>query len=371
MGRKEYANERGNGISRIVCETVAHGIRFIEKNIIEKDLTISERIESVIGTQKLWLHILLFVLTLFTTAIAGVAWSGHNPLELENLHYGVEYSLLLLLFLSAHEFGHFIASRIHKIDVTLPYYIPFPGAAFGIMPNFGTFGAVIRTRERMPSKKIVFDIGVAGPLAGFVVCVAILAIGFATLPGIEYLQKIHPGYPNVTSSASGDLIFGRTILYSIMEKLFAPSGAYLPPMSEMYHYPMLIVGWFGLFVTALNLLPVGQLDGGHLMFGLFSEKTHRWIGIATVSILAMFSIPELVITFLASRNVLLPLWMNSLIVPGGSTWILWVVMILFLVKLRHPAVTDNTPLDFRRKLIGGLAFIIFIISFTPSPLVLQ
>lgn len=334
-------------------------------------MTISERLESLFGKQKIWLHILLFLVTLFTTTVAGVAWSGHDPLELENFFYGIEYSLLLLLFLSAHEFGHFIAARIHKIDTTLPYYIPFPGAMLGIMPNFGTFGAVIRTRERMPSKKIVFDVGVAGPIAGFIVCLIILAIGFATLPGIEYLQKIHPGYPNVVSPPGSELIFGKTLLYSLFEKIFTSSHSYIPPMSEMYHYPMLVVGWFGLFVTALNLLPVGQLDGGHVMFGLFSNKLHRTIGIITVVILAMLSLPELIISFAGSRNIFFPDWMNSLIVPGGASWIFWVVTIVFLIKFRHPTVTDETPLDTRRKLIGVFAMIIFILSFTPSPLILR
>ena len=142
-------------------------------------------------------------------------------------------------------------------------------------------------------------------------------------------------------------------------------------MSEMYHYPMLIVGWFGLFVTALNLLPVGQLDGGHIMFGLFSDRVHRMIGIITVVILAMLSLPELIISFAGSQNVFFPEWMNSLIVPGGASWIFWVLMIVFVIKFKHPAVTDTAPLDLRRKLIGALAILIFILSFTPSPIVLR
>lgn len=328
-------------------------------------------LESLIGKQRIWLHITLFLITLFTTTIAGVAWSGHNPLELENLPYGLEYALLLLIFLSAHEFGHFIAARIHNVDATLPFYIPFPGTMVGIMPNFGTFGAVIRTRSKMHSKKVVFDVGVAGPIAGFIVCVVILALGFMTLPGIEYLQKIHPGYPNVTSQEGSELVFGKTLLYSLFESVFAPSGAYLPPMSEMYHYPMLIVGWFGLFVTGLNLLPVGQLDGGHLTFAMFSQKTHKAVGIGVVVILAAISLPELFISFASSDNFHVPNFFNALVVPGGSSWILWVLMIVFIIKLKHPPVDSDEPLDTRRKITGYLTMLIFVLSFTPSPLVLQ
>jgi len=328
-------------------------------------------LETLIGKQRLWLHIALFVITLFSTAIAGVAWSGHNPLELENIGYGMEYALLLLLFLSAHEFGHFIAARIHNVDATLPFYIPFPGTMLGIMPNFGTFGAVIKTRSRMTSKKIVFDVGVAGPIAGFIVCVCILAIGFMTLPGIEYLQSIHPGYPNVASQPGNELVFGKTLLYSVFESVFAPANSYLPPMSEMYHYPMLIVGWFGLFVTGLNLLPVGQLDGGHLTFSMFSTKTHKYVGIGVATVLAVISLPELLISFASTDNFYVPDFFHSLVVPGGSSWIFWVIMIVFFIRFKHPAVDSDEPLDIRRKLIGYFTMLIFVLSFTPSPLVLQ
>ncbi|MDP4229339.1 MAG: site-2 protease family protein [Bacteroidota bacterium] len=328
-------------------------------------------LERLLGKQRAWLHLILFILTLYTTTLAGVAWSGHDPFELTNFSFGLEYALLLLLFLSAHEFGHFIAARIHGVDVTLPYYIPFPGTMMGIMPNFGTFGAVIRTRQRIPSRSIIFDIGVAGPIAGFIVCIIILAIGFATLPGIEYLQAIHPGYPLMQAPPGGELTFGKTILYSLMEKVFANHSGYIPPMSEMYHYPMLCVGWFGLFVTALNLLPVGQLDGGHLMYGLFPKSIHRIIGIVTVSILAALSIPELVISLAGDSLPSAFKWLEAIAVPGGSSWIFWVIMIVFVIKFRHPAAVDESPMDLKRIVIGVLTILIFVLSFTPSPIVLE
>ncbi|MFI5263481.1 MAG: site-2 protease family protein, partial [Candidatus Kapaibacterium sp.] len=201
--------------------------------------------------------------------------------------------------------------------------------------------------------------------------IIILAIGFATLPGIEYLQAIHPDYPLMHIKAAGELSFGKTMLYSLMEKVFANPNGYVPPMSEMYHYPMLCVGWFGLFVTALNLLPVGQLDGGHLMYGLFSKKTHRIIGIATVSILAMLSIPELIVGLAGDSLPKSLMWLGPIAIPGGSSWIFWVVMIVFVIKFRHPSAIDESPMDLKRKIIGVITILIFILSFTPSPLVLE
>jgi len=327
-------------------------------------------LERLIGKQRIWLHVSLFLLTLYTTTQAGVAWLGKDPSDLENFQYGLEYSLLLLLFISAHEFGHFITARIHGVDATLPYYIPFPGSMISAV-NFGTFGAVIRTRQRIPSRSIIFDIGVAGPIAGFVMCIIILAIGFATLPGIEYLQGIHPGYPDVHGLPGSELVFGKTLLYCFMEKVFANPHGYIPPMSEIYHYPMLCAGWFGLFVTALNLLPVGQLDGGHLMYGLFSKSIHRLIGIATVCFLAVLSVPELILQLAGNSLPNSLSWLEKIAVPGGSSWIFWCIMIVFIIKFRHPAAVDESPMDVKRKIIGILTIFIFILSFTPSPIVLE
>ena len=156
-----------------------------------------------------------------------------------------------------------------------------------------------------------------------------------------------------------------------MEKVFANHSGYIPPMSEMYHYPMLCVGWFGLFVTALNLLPVGQLDGGHLMYGLFPKNIHRIIGIVTVVILAVLSIPEFVIGLAGDSLPSYFSWLEKIAVPGGSSWIFWVVMIVFVIKFRHPAAVDESPMDFKRIAIGALTIVIFVLSFTPSPIVLE
>ncbi len=337
-----------------------------EKRVDERP---SERLlDRMLGKQRLWLHILLFFATYFTTMIAGEMWLGvRDVTDIANIHLGFEYATLIMLFITAHEFGHFIASRIHGVDATLPYYIPFPGYQLGAI-NFGTFGAVIRTRSRVPSNKVMFDIGVAGPIAGFIACVGILAVGFATLPGIGYLQAIHPGYPNVPPPpGTMELTFGNTIFFSAMEKLFANPHGYMPPMSEVYHYPMLCAGWFGIFVTALNLLPIGQLDGGHLTYTLLGRRVHKRLGEFTALVLFALSAPAVLADFLNHP----PSWLLAIAIPGGDTWMLWALLTTFAIRFHHPPSQDESPLDLRRKIIGYITIGIFIVCFTPSPLVIR
>lgn len=338
-------------------------------NLLTKGENFRSRFERALGKQRLWLHLALFVFTFFTACMAGEQWRGlsHDLGDFSNLRYGFEYATLILAFLTAHEFGHFIAARIHGVDATLPYYIPFPGYALQAI-NFGTLGAVIRTRSRVPSNKVMFDIGVAGPIAGFIVCVIVLAIGFATLPAIDYLQQVHPGYPNAPHQPGmAELSFGKTIFYSVMEKLFANPGGYVPPMSEIYHYPMLCAGWFGLFVTALNLLPIGQLDGGHLTYTLFGARIHKRLGELTALGLFALSVPAVLSSFLPEAFG----WLRPLAIPGGDMWFFWALITTFVIRFRHPPTADESPLDLRRKVIGYIGIAIFILCFTPSPLVVS
>ncbi len=325
-------------------------------------------LDRALGKQRLWLHVVLFLATYFTTCVAGEEWRGVRDIgDLSNLHLGFEYATLIMLFLTAHEFGHFIAARIHGVDATLPFYIPYPGYQLGSI-NFGTFGAVIRTRSRVPSNKVMFDIGVAGPIAGFIACMGMLAVGFATLPGIEYLQHIHPGYPNeAVQPGTMELSFGKTLFFSGMQKLFANPNGYMPPMSEVYHYPMLCAGWFGIFVTALNLLPIGQLDGGHLTYTLLGRRLHKWIGEGTACVLFLLSIPATISTSWDGA----PAWLHAISIPGGETWLLWALLTTFIIRFRHPPSEDESPLDLRRKIIGFATIVIFVLCFTPSPLVIQ
>ena len=226
-------------------------------------------------------HLLLFLLTLLTTTYAGVGFvlfpdDGSVSLEqfLANIPTGLSFSVLLLLFLTMHEFGHYITARYYGVDVTLPYYIPMP------FFFFGTMGAVIRIRSQVPSRKALFDIGVAGPLAGFVVALALLVIGMLTGPDVEHLYGVHPQYQYMHVLPEWGMYFGSFPLLNVLEWMLIPSGTFFPPMNEIYHYPLLCVGWFGMFVTALNLLPIGQLDGGHIIYSMFGRRQKvisRWV----------------------------------------------------------------------------------------------
>jgi membrane-associated protease RseP (regulator of RpoE activity) len=138
-------------------------------------------------------------------------------------------------------------------------------------------------------------------------------------------------------------------------------------MTEVYHYPMLCAGWFGLFVTALNLLPVGQLDGGHLTYTLLGKPLHRIVGQFTALCLFIISVPAVLVAYV--NNV--PGWLRSIAVPGGETWLLWAVITTFVIRFRHPPTMDESPLDLRRKIIGYVTIVIFVLCFTPSPLIVQ
>jgi membrane-associated protease RseP (regulator of RpoE activity) len=338
--------------------------------------------------QRLWLHALLFVLTFFSVLLAGVQWMGKDPLELTNLPYGLTYAVLILCFLSAHEFGHYFAARFHRVDVTLPYFLPVPLPFF--FP-FGTLGAVIRTRSPILSRRALFDIGIAGPLAGFVVSVVLLIIGFRTLPPKEYIYAIHPEYAQLGDIPSWGLHFGDIPLYHWLARLFASPEGFLPPMNEMYHYPFLCVGWFGLFVTMLNLLPLGQLDGGHItyaLFGRFHVVIARvvWWGLVVLGmgpimgwIAAALSTdsPHGVVQFL--QHTLLPVLQQiERVAPwyfrAWEGWLVWAVLTRLFLRLEHPPVPDPEPLTVGRRMLGWVALGIFVVCFSyngiydvPSP----
>jgi membrane-associated protease RseP (regulator of RpoE activity) len=297
-------------------------------------------------------HSGLFIATFFTTTVAGVAWLNIDPFDLSNFWYGLPYSLSILFILTCHEFGHYFAARYHGVEATLPYYIPTPSLP-GFL-NFGTFGAVIKTQSPVPSKKVMFDIGVAGPIAGFAATLAVLMYGFTHLPGKEFILQIHPDYFTQPEQGFG-LRFGSSLLYDFFSLTFADgSKDFIPPMTEMYHYPFLITGWFGLFVTAMNLIPVGQLDGGHLSYAMFGDR-HRMVSNVAFGII-----------FLIGAAGFLPL-LGIETTIGWTGWIFWVLILLFVVKLYHPPVADETELDPTRKLIGWITFGILAVSFSPTP----
>jgi membrane-associated protease RseP (regulator of RpoE activity) len=296
------------------------------------------------------IHASLFVLTFLSTTIAGVQWLNKNPFELSLFPEGLPYALCILLFLTAHEFGHYFAARRHGIDVTLPYYIPMP--SFLLNP-FGTMGAVIRIKSPLASRRVLFDVGISGPIAGFIVAIGLLVYGFITLPDFSYLQAIHPDYMTPSDIPRGGLTFGSSLLYSGLERLLA-GQRFVPPMNEIYHYPYLCVGWFGLFVTALNLMPVGQLDGGHILYAL-AGKHQGIVARIFFGILILLGIGGLL--GLVTRNVDL----------GGIGWLVWAAILYFFIKLDHPEIHNPEPLDDSRRLLGWTTLALFVLMFPPIP----
>ncbi|MCX6139313.1 MAG: site-2 protease family protein [Candidatus Kapabacteria bacterium] len=329
------------------------------------------------GYRRVLLHAGLFVATFVTCMMAGAQWMMKDPFVIENWSFGLTYALLVMSFLATHEFGHYFAARWHGIDATLPYFIPVPST---VMP-FGTFGAVIRTKSPLQTRNALFDVGVSGPLAGFVVCMVILIVGIVTLPGPEYLYGIHPTYATLKEIPASGMTFGDTLLFSSLRWAFSGIVT-LPPMNEIYHYPFLCVGWFGLFVTALNMLPFGQLDGGHVLYALLGKKQHAvarvlwWILFA----FAIFSMLNIVYVLLAEPYAE-PwiMWLQTNIYPQlgrmiettpwlfhmGELWIFWMFLVRFVIKIDHAEIPDPAPLSPGRQVVGWLSIVMLIVSFSP------
>lgn len=378
------------------------------------------------------LHILLFLATVFTTLMAGAElrtasrfFEGDMGIGFADLHHGWLFSLAFLSFLTVHEFGHYLTAVYHRVSCSLPYYIPIylPMQLF----NIGSFGAVIRIREMPGSRRKYFDIGVAGPLAGFVVSLIILAIGFGNLPEWQvYLGELHPEYlsqgkiatlQEMVTRANGWPVpeVGTNLLYDGMASWLADPMR-LPPGHEVMHYPLLFVGFLTLFFTALNLLPIGQLDGGHVIYGLFGQKVHGWVsrlavlGLIFVGGTGLAYIPHYAPaqsgpfwSFLLDQGLKFSLYSGLLFLyfrkafsdqglgwqllgavallsiqfgikalfPGiesSGIWLLYAFLSVVMIGLDHPAAEDDTPLDLKRKLLGWLAIVIFILCFTFQPI---
>lgn len=247
----------------------------------------------------------------------------------EVLTYGLEFSGSLLFILLCHEFGHYIACRIYGVDATLPFFIPTPP----LIGPAGTLGAFIKIVSPMPSRKAVFDIGVAGPIAGFVALVPIAVIGFLTLK------------TDTTDAVNSlGIYFSDPLFFKILAMIFGVN-LNLPIMANPFYF----AAWVGLLVTALNLFPSGQLDGGHALFAVFGEKVHRWSGR---------------IAFVAMSVLAISGWFlyNS---PSGF---LFAVILGVMLRLGHPEPYDLSPLDFKRKVIAALTLLIFVLCFIPFPI---
>jgi membrane-associated protease RseP (regulator of RpoE activity) len=272
----------------------------------------------------LLLHLVLFLATVATTIIAGALQQGVNPLSHPlDLYKGIPFSFTLLLILGAHEMGHYLVSRRHHLSVTLPYFIPAPPFPFIV----GTFGAFIRIRSPIQDKRALLDVGCAGPLTGVAVSIPVILVGLKLST-----VKLIPG------GAEG-LVLGEPLLFQILSwAVFGP----LSPDQNIILHPMAFAGWIGLLVTALNLTPMGQLDGGHVAYALFPES-HRLISLACLFLLVV----------------------SGLLFWGG--WLFWALLNLFL-GLRHPPPAyDWVPLDRRRKILGIITILVLVLTFTPTP----
>lgn len=396
-------------------------------------------------------QIILFVVTLFTTTAAGAEWMYGQLLVFGGISWdqffdGLQYSVPFLIILTCHEFGHYLTARYHNIKVTLPSYIPF--WFFGIIPAIGTMGAYIKIQEAIESRKKYFDVGVAGPIAGFVVALGFIWYGFTHLPEPDYIYEIHPEYesfgedysilysidtvlykenfpnhdrinfvhlPDTVEIEQGrglSIRFGPNLLFYLMENYVVEDPSRLPHPNEMIHYPLLLVGYLALFFTALNLLPIGQLDGGHVVFSVFGEQMSRRIsevlftafvfyaglGTVTPGMMADGSTQE---TFSFLGRVLLNLYFlylcfTSMVesrrnrmmlaaivlavqyfvsaafqVEGYMGWMLFALLIGRFLGVYHPSVPDETPLTTGRIVVAILALVVFILSFSPYPLILE
>ena len=283
------------------------------------------------------INLLLLIITLLTTMFTGAMLLGNDPFNtLSELFSGFPYTFAVLCILGAHEMGHYLYARKYKIYATLPYFIPFFLPAF----NFGTLGAFIKMKSPIPNKRALLDVGIAGPIAGFILSIVFLIIGFSQLPDLYGVKEIVGGIHEWSETGEGALTLGNSLLFDFIRKLM--DAEYLP-MYEIYHFPFIFAGWIGLLVTALNLMPIGQLDGGHISYALLGKKA-RVIAMAAFVALALLNF-------------------------YSTNWILWTILILLVIRFKHPpTMNDRIELDPQRKVLAWTSYVIFVTCFSPMPL---
>ena len=297
--------------------------------------------------QQIRRHVVLFLLTLLTTTLAGAYGDGPWFMQMAR---GLTFSIPLLTILLFHEFGHYLMARKYGVDVTLPYFIP------GLPFLIGTFGAVIKMRSPLRSKNALFDIGVAGPLAGVAVAIPVIIVGLL-------FSEVR-----LISSEGGDFALGSSLLFWLLAKIMV---AAVPANHDIVLHQTAFAGWVGLLVTMLNLLPVGQLDGGHVTYAIFGRIRHGWIGKIVLPLLLLFGLlPLPQIVYILMYDTPATGIINDMARYGWLGWLLWFAILKYLIKPTHPPVMDEAqPLDRRRVLIGWLALLIFVLTFTPAPFI--
>jgi membrane-associated protease RseP (regulator of RpoE activity) len=370
-----------------------------------------------------YLHSTLFILTLLTTTIAGAEWIygmsfyyHFDKMTFNHFLQGFWYSIPFLAFLTFHEFGHYFMAKFKNIEVSLPYYIP---AWFVIFTTIGTFGAFIKIKEQIKSREDYFDIGIAGPLAGFVVALLVLICGFYFMPTDDYIFKIHPeylklsgnyrDYLNAAPNPGEALVLGKSLIYNLIESIFG-NKTLTPHAYELTHYPLIVAGFLGLLFTAINLLPIGQLDGGHILYALIGKKAFDIVSpiflvlFVSYSGLGMFKVTEfnlsitnengtfilqfaffiffnylcfskifknklhnaIIALLVVSVQLLLSKYFPNFI--GYSGFLAFGFLIGRFLGVYHPETLDEKPLDKPRIVLGWLALLIFILCFSPNPI---
>jgi len=281
------------------------------------------------GRTRWIINLILFLLTIASTLFVGAGYGATTQAEALQIWRGWPFAASLLLILGAHEMGHYFAARRHDVPVTLPFFIPMP------FSYFGTLGAFIQLRGPASNRRALFDVAVAGPLAGLVFALPLLLYGLAT----SDLGPIAPGQP----------FEGNSILY-LLAKLVV-FGRVLPGNGvDVYLNQVAWAGWVGLFVTGLNLLPVGQLDGGHVAYSLLGERARRlfWPAILGLALIIVYS------------------WLQG---APALTWGLWIVLLLAFGRYHARPLEDISGLDPRRRALGVLTLALFFLCFVPLPLV--
>ncbi|OYT29352.1 peptidase M50 [Thermoplasmatales archaeon ex4572_165] len=283
--------------------------------------------------KSIWINIILLIATIITTMITGSLlhigvsdlqsleniWSVLYP---ENLLFGTFYfSFPLLSILFIHEMGHYFISKKHGIHTSLPFFLPIPPIVPGF--NIGTFGALISSHDPMPNKKALFDVGISGPLAGFIVAIPVTIIGLITSDLVA-----------VDSIVSGETILGSSLLFELLTSIFVT----IPEGFALTLNPIAFAGWIGLLITSINLLPAGQLDGGHIFRAIFGDK-QKYAGWIAVFIMVF------------------------------TGWIFFAFIIILLIGMNHPPpLNDEGSLDLKRKLLFIVAVAILILCFIPYPI---
>jgi membrane-associated protease RseP (regulator of RpoE activity) len=322
---------------------------------------------------RVWINVVLFVITIFAVMLTGVevplavsltSITAELSYRFQHILSGWPFAVAMLGILFTHEMGHYVMCRRFKVPATLPYFLPAP-----ILSPFGTMGAFIMMRGIPKNKRVLFDVGVAGPLAGLVVAIPVLFLGLS----LSTLGRVDVPPPGMQGWIEGNSLFYLLAKFLVFGRLL-PEPASMGGLSTAAYWikyflsahpipfggmdvmlnPIALAGWGGLLVTALNLVPLGTLDGGHVAYGLFGENARRIFPIAIGTLIFLSVLPVLLTGSLAAFNF---------------GWLLWIFILFWLGKVRTVPLDDITELDPGRRVLGFFVLFLFFLLFTPIPMV--